>query len=94
MKKAREKKKKGSEEGPEKLADTHPAQGFRMLVGDPNMRSRPDTSLRNQNCYRCYTGPNFGGDTGAPCQDSRVDTETLPPRPCPGGIRSNIHFPT
>ncbi|KAL2268797.1 hypothetical protein VTJ83DRAFT_3643 [Remersonia thermophila] len=68
--------------------------GFRMLVGDPNMRSRPDSRLKRQNCYRCYTGPNFGGDTGAPCMDDRVDTETLPNRVCPGGIRSNIAFPT
>ncbi|KAK0733043.1 hypothetical protein B0T26DRAFT_841465 [Lasiosphaeria miniovina] len=68
--------------------------GFRMLVGDPNMRSRPDTSLKRQNCYRCYTGPNFGGDTGAPCQDNNVDSEALPKKACAGGIRSNIHFPT
>lgn len=65
-----------------------------MLVGDPMMRSRPDTKLKRQNCYRCYTGPNFGGDTGAPCQDNAVDTEAFPNKPCPGGIRSNIHFPT
>ncbi|KAF4633041.1 hypothetical protein G7Y89_g5087 [Cudoniella acicularis] len=44
--------------------------GFRMLVGDPMMRSRKDTTLKRQNCYRCYTGPNFGGDTSAPCQDA------------------------
>lgn len=42
-----------------------------MLVGDPNMRSRPDTKLKRQNCYRCYTGPNFGGDFGAPCMDNK-----------------------
>ena len=45
-----------------------------MLVGDPNMRSRPDTKLKRQNCFRCYTGPNFGGDVGAPCQDNRYVT--------------------
>jgi len=83
-----------------------------MLMGDPTMRSRPDTKLKRQNCYRCYTGPNFGGDTSAPCQDAkfvlfspcvfcerlltrnRIDTEALPPKPCLGGIRSNILFPT
>ncbi len=85
-----------------------------MLVGDPAMRSRPDTSLKRQNCYRCYTGPNFGGDVSAPCQDARsatstqrpsfvdsqltqsyrIDTEALPKAACPGGIRSNILFPT
>lgn len=65
-----------------------------MLVGDPNERSRSDTKLKRQNCYRCYTGPNFGGDIGAPCMDDRVDTEALPNKVCPGGIRSNILFPT
>ncbi|KAL7624221.1 hypothetical protein AAE478_005780 [Parahypoxylon ruwenzoriense] len=45
--------------------------GFRMLSGDAMMRSRPDTKLKRQNCYRCYTGPNYGGDTGAPCMDDR-----------------------
>ena len=65
-----------------------------MLVGDPTMRSRPDQTLRRQNCYRCYTGPNFGGDTSAPCQDNTLDTEKFPTKPCLGGIRSNIHFPT
>jgi len=68
--------------------------GFRMLVGDPNMRSRPDTKLKMQNCYRCYTGPNFGGDVAAPCSDAKLDTEKLPSAPCKGGIRSNILFPT
>ncbi|KAK0615561.1 hypothetical protein B0T17DRAFT_497386 [Bombardia bombarda] len=68
--------------------------GFRMLVGDPMQRSRTGTTLKRQNCFRCYTGPNFGGDTGAPCQDNNVDTEALPKKVCPGGIRSNIHFPT
>jgi len=68
--------------------------GFRMLMGDPTMRSRKDTTLKRQNCYRCYTGPNFGGDTSAPCMDAKIDTEALPPKPCLGGIRSNVLFPT
>jgi hypothetical protein len=66
--------------------------GFRMLVGDP-MRRTADPNLKRQNCFRCYTGPNFGGDTAAPCQGSN-DTPGLPNAPCKGGIRSNIHFPT
>lgn len=45
--------------------------GFRMLVGDPMARSRTGTQLKRQNCYRCYTGPNFGGDTAAPCMDAK-----------------------
>jgi hypothetical protein len=68
--------------------------GFRMLVGDPTQRSRNDTTLKRQNCYRCYTGPNFGGDVSAPCQDPNIDTEKLPAKACKGGIRSNILFPT
>jgi hypothetical protein len=68
--------------------------GFRMLVGNPNARTRTGTTLKRQNCFRCYTGPNYGGDTSAPCMDARIDTETLPPKACPGGIRTNIHFPT
>jgi len=67
--------------------------GFRMLVGDPTRRTA-DPNMKRQNCYRCYTGPNFGGDTSAPCQDSKIDFAGLPPTACKGGIRSNIHFPT
>ena len=47
-----------------------PSQGFRMLVGDPMETERP-ANMERQNCFRCYTGPNFGGDVGAPCQDAR-----------------------
>lgn len=47
-----------------------PYQGFRMLVGDPMDRERPADMVR-QNCFRCYTGPDFGGDTGAPCMDDK-----------------------
>jgi len=64
-----------------------------MLSGDPNQR----TAIANQklqNCFRCYTGPNFGGDTAAPCQGGSVDHVGLPEKACAGGIRTNIHFPT
>ncbi|CAJ2511894.1 Uu.00g075190.m01.CDS01 [Anthostomella pinea] len=67
--------------------------GFRMLVGDPTKRTA-DTNLKLQNCYRCYTGPNFGGDVNAPCQDDSIDTQGLPNKQCAGGIRSNLLFPT
>ncbi|KAF2196442.1 hypothetical protein GQ43DRAFT_476327 [Delitschia confertaspora ATCC 74209] len=66
--------------------------GFRMLVGDPTRRTA-DPNMKRQNCFRCYSGPNFGGDTAAPCQGTN-DTPGLPSSPCKGGIRSNIHFPT
>ncbi|KAI5856165.1 hypothetical protein GGS23DRAFT_438939 [Durotheca rogersii] len=66
--------------------------GFRMLVGDATLRTKEGQSPRN--CYRCFTGPNFEGDNLAPCADPKLDTPGLPSTPCPGGIRSNIHFPT
>lgn len=85
-----------------------PMQGFRMLVGDA--ANRVSKNRKSQTCFRCYTGPNFGGDNAAPCQDAkrvsrsclryllltsrRLDTEGFPTTPCPGGIRSNILYPT
>lgn len=65
--------------------------GFRMLVGDP-MRRTPKNKM--QSCFRCYTSTNFGGDDRAPCSDPKVDFEGFPNKPCPGGIRSNILYPT
>jgi hypothetical protein len=46
-------------------------QGFRMLVGDANKRVQGTNSLKSQTCFRCYSGPNFGGDNAAPCQDAK-----------------------
>jgi hypothetical protein len=43
------------------------SQGFRMLSGDLTNR-QVIPNMKRQNCFRCYTGPNFGGDTAAPCQ--------------------------
>ncbi|KAK4225446.1 hypothetical protein QBC38DRAFT_368703 [Podospora fimiseda] len=68
--------------------------GFRMLVGDANQREKIGDGLKNQTCFRCYTGPNFEGDNMAPCADPDLDFEGLPPKACPGGIRSNILYPT
>ncbi|KAK4457555.1 hypothetical protein QBC42DRAFT_236063 [Cladorrhinum samala] len=69
--------------------------GFRMFVGDPMLRSVPggQWNLSTQTCFRCFNGPNFGGDEFRPCVDPRVDTMHLPDGPC-FGIRSNILFPT
>lgn len=69
-------------------------QGFRMLMGDAARRTKVGSGFKEQNCFRCFSDPNFGGDDKSPCFDADLDFETLPPRPCPGGIRSNIHFPT
>ncbi|KAH8893583.1 hypothetical protein GQ53DRAFT_821519 [Thozetella sp. PMI_491] len=68
--------------------------GFRMLVGDSARRSKKGSGLRSQSCFRCYSGPNFKGDDLSPCADEKLDTEAFPTKPCLGGIRSNILFPT
>ena len=81
-----------------------------MLVGDAAQRTKKGSGMKSQTCFRCYSGPNFGGDNAAPCADARfvplfpcpspmltifrLDTETLPSGPCLGGIRSNILYPT
>lgn len=44
------------------------SKGFRMLLGDVDLRTNPGNSMKLQNCYRCYTAPNYGGDVYAPCQ--------------------------
>jgi len=69
--------------------------GFRMFFGDATLRSEPQGqyNLSTQTCFRCYNGPNFGGDELRPCLDPRVDSMHLPNKPC-FGIRSNILFPT
>ncbi|KAF2458108.1 hypothetical protein BDY21DRAFT_371012 [Lineolata rhizophorae] len=65
--------------------------GFRMLVGDPNERTYTDSLESRQLSFRCFDA-NFGGEAGAP--GTGADTRELPNRPCLGGIRSNIFFPT
>jgi hypothetical protein len=69
-------------------------QGFRMLVGDAAQRTKIGNGRKSQSCFRCYNGPNFGGDNAAPCADATLDTEELPKKACLGGIRSNILYPT
>lgn len=64
-----------------------------MFSGDA-MRRTPTGLGRNiQSCFRCFSGPNFGGNVYSPCFDPKLDTETLPATPCPGGIRSSVIFP-
>ena len=61
--------------------------GFRMLIGDAALRSPGDA---RKVCHRCMpaTGDNSNVNCGAP------DTQELPTKFCPGGIRSVITFPT
>lgn len=68
--------------------------GFRMLVGDAAQRTKIGSGRKTQSCFRCYSSDNFGGDNAAPCADAKLDTEAFPTGPCPGGIRSNILYPT
>jgi hypothetical protein len=63
-----------------------------MLAGD--VMNRDPLKMGRANCMRCYTGPNFGGDVAAPCADPERDFKGFPTMQCPGGIRSNIEFPT
>ncbi|KAK0723369.1 hypothetical protein B0T26DRAFT_750644 [Lasiosphaeria miniovina] len=77
--------------GPKQVTAFKP--GFRMFSGDPNRRKSAGLGKNMQSCYRCFTGPNFGGNTMSPCMDPKIDSEGFPSTPCPGGIRSSVIFP-
>jgi hypothetical protein len=64
--------------------------GFRMLAGNPTLRSTQGESRGI--CHRCFEGENFNPFGGAPCTGN--DTTHLPDHFCPGGIRTTITFPT
>ena len=63
-----------------------------MIVGDPMIRSFNESSPEANNLnFRCLgPGGTNGGVTGAPGTDSR----DLPAKPCEGGIRAQIIFPS
>ena len=66
-----------------------------MIVGDAMARSRiidPNSLESEALTFRCFD-EDFGGNIGAP-GDGPNDTVDLPKRPCAGGIRSNIYFPS
>lgn len=65
-----------------------------MLAGYADQRTDGGITKWNAICFRCYNAPNFGGDDMAPCADKKVDTVVLPPKACPGGIRTTVRFPT
>lgn len=67
--------------------------GFRMFAGDALNRKSTGHGRNMQSCFRCYTGPNFQGNVMSPCFDPKLDTESFPSTPCPGGIRSSVIFP-
>ncbi|PSN73608.1 hypothetical protein BS50DRAFT_597111 [Corynespora cassiicola Philippines] len=78
---------------PGRNATTAFKPGFRMLTGDSTRRTSENLGKNMQQCYRCFTEPNFGGSMYSPCLDPKYDTDHLPTQPCAGGIRSNIIFP-
>ncbi|KAK0609675.1 hypothetical protein B0T17DRAFT_566202 [Bombardia bombarda] len=65
--------------------------GFRMLTGDPALRSKAPGSLAI--CHRCLAkSERIMGGNGAPCDSG--DTAQFPNKPCPGGIRATVIFPS
>ena len=64
-----------------------------MLTGDAARRTSENLGTKMQQCYRCFTSPNFGGSPYPPCMDPKLDTDHFPKQACAGGIRSNIIFP-
>lgn len=62
-----------------------------MLVGNPMLREDTDSPDAQQSSFRCFD-ENFGGEAGAP--GTGADTRHFPERPCAGGIRTNLFFPT
>ncbi|RXW20561.1 hypothetical protein EST38_g5293 [Candolleomyces aberdarensis] len=73
------------------------AKGFRMIVGDPMLRSDRTINPRSPQAYaltfRCYNG--VPGSDGAYAPGvGPFESIGLPKKACPGGIRSNTFFPT
>jgi hypothetical protein len=67
-------------------------KGFRMIVGDAMTRSMNSTNIEAKAVsFRCWE-KSFGDDESAP--GTGKDTFGFPPKYCPGGIRTNIFFPT
>ncbi|KAK3321671.1 hypothetical protein B0H66DRAFT_618703 [Apodospora peruviana] len=60
--------------------------GFRMMTGNPELRSKTGTVPGV--CHRC----NGNGDGFRPCDGN--DTIEFPAKICPGGIRASITFPS
>ncbi|EAU82295.2 WSC domain-containing protein [Coprinopsis cinerea okayama7 len=75
------------------------SSGFRMVVGNPMLRSDkafpPNSSEAYALTFRCWETEDLLGysNLGAPGTGA-YDTINLPNRPCPAGIRANIFFPS
>jgi hypothetical protein len=58
--------------------------GFRMIVGDPTIRTAQEAAKYRQLTYTCL-------------QDASTrtgETVNMPTKPCPAGIMANVRFPT
>lgn len=58
--------------------------GFRMLVGNPNARTKAQADAYRQLTYTCLQN----------AMTRSGETKDLPTKPCPAGIMANIRFPT
>jgi Domain of unknown function (DUF1996) len=66
-------------------------KGFRMFTGDPTARNQSSGSMKI--CHRCLAkSDRTMGGNGAPC--SSGDSAAFPSKPCPGGIRATVIFPS
>ncbi|PVH82274.1 hypothetical protein DL98DRAFT_620270 [Cadophora sp. DSE1049] len=59
-------------------------KGFRMITGDPRIRTKDEAQKYRQLTYTCLQTP--GTRTG--------ETKDMPTKPCPAGIMANLRFPT
>ncbi len=64
--------------------------GFRMVAGNPALRSKQGTFPGI--CHRCNGPAERNGNGGVPCDSG--DTSNFPTKMCTGGIRATIIFPT
>ncbi|TEB23424.1 hypothetical protein FA13DRAFT_1639946 [Coprinellus micaceus] len=72
-------------------------KGFRMIVGDPMVRSDSHVPANSVQSYaltfRCYDGVPGSDGSWAPGVGP-FESVGFPNKKCPGGIRTNIFFPT
>ncbi|RXW21696.1 hypothetical protein EST38_g4146 [Candolleomyces aberdarensis] len=74
-------------------------KGFRMITGNPMLRSRKAVDTTSPEAYalsfRCWETSGFtDASNGSPPGVGRYDTVNLPNKKCPAGIRANIFFPS
>ncbi|TEB21927.1 hypothetical protein FA13DRAFT_1766544 [Coprinellus micaceus] len=75
------------------------AKGFRMITGNPMIRTKgdrdPNDVTSNAITFRCWTSDEWLGPSNLLAPGvGEYDSVGLPTKFCPSGIRSNIFFPT